>query len=100
MISEFVPFSNWPTLLCICQDDNNVFLLTICLTKAEATKLFKYKKTNYKYWNRLKLFKNVVKKAILIAKAFCPGFFLLLIFDNAISYIRYEKKIQDKKKIS
>lgn len=59
------------------------------LTITEAVELFKYRKANKEYWNRPKLHKQVVNKALPLARAFYPGYSLLFLFDNATSHSVY-----------
>lgn len=61
------------------------------LTIIKDVKIFEYRKNNDKYWNKAKLYKQVVKKALLIAKALYLGYSLCLLFDNVISYFVYVK---------
>lgn len=51
--------------------------------------LFEYRKANKGYWNRSKLYQQVVNKALPIAEAFYPDYSLLFLFDNATSYLVY-----------
>ena len=55
----------------------------------EATKLFEYKKANKGYWDKPKLYKQVVNKACLIAEKLYLGYLLLFLFDNIISPVFY-----------
>lgn len=61
------------------------------LTETEAVKIFEYGKNNDGYWDRVKLHKQVVSKALTIAEALYPGYSLLFLFDNATSYSVYAK---------
>lgn len=61
------------------------------LANKEAVKIFEYQKNNDKYCDRVKLHKQVVTKALLIAEAFYPRYLLLFFFDNAISHLIYTK---------
>lgn len=56
------------------------------LTITKTVKLFKYKKLNEGYWDGPKLYKQVVNKALPIAKALYLRYLLLFLFDNVISY--------------
>lgn len=55
--------------------------------------LFKYKKANNKYWDRPKLDQQVVNMALSIAEALYPGYSLLFLFDNTISYLIYSQNL-------
>ena len=59
------------------------------LSVIEAVELFEYGKTNKGYWDGSKLHKQVVNKALLIAKALYLGYSLLFLFDNATSHSVY-----------
>lgn len=51
--------------------------------------LFEYIKNNKEYWNRLKLCKPVIIKALPIAKALYLRYSLLILFNNAITLLVY-----------
>ena len=59
------------------------------LSETEAVEVFEYRKNNKEYWNEPKLLKQVINKAISIAKAFYPGYSFIFIFDNTISHAVY-----------
>ncbi len=51
--------------------------------------LFKYKKKDRNYENRVKLHYHVVNKTISIFKAFYPGYFFIFLLKNANSVFVY-----------
>lgn len=51
--------------------------------------MFEYGKNNKKYWDRAKLYKQVMNKALFIIKTFYLDHSLLFLFDNATSYFVY-----------
>lgn len=55
----------------------------------EAIKILEYKKNNDKYWDKIKLFWQVIKKALPIAKALYFEYFLLFMFNNITSSLVY-----------
>lgn len=55
----------------------------------EAIKIFEYKKTNDGYWDRAKLYQQVVIKALPIAEALYPYYSLVFLFDNATNHFVY-----------
>lgn len=57
----------------------------------KTTKIFKYKKNNNKYLDGAKLYKQIVKKALPIAKALYSKYSLDFLFNNAISHLIYAK---------
>ena len=59
------------------------------LTFRKVVELFEYGKNNERYWNRFKLYKQVVIKALFIADALYPRYSLLFLFDNAIGNFVY-----------
>lgn len=61
------------------------------LIETEAVEVSEYGKNNDGYWDRAKLYQQVVKKALPIAEAFYPGYSLLFLFDNATSHSVYAK---------
>lgn len=52
-------------------------------------KLFGYKKNNERYWDRAKLHKQVVGKALPIIETSYLDYWLLSLFDNTISHFVY-----------
>ena len=56
------------------------------LLETEAIEMFEYEKNNDGYWDRAKLHKQVVSKALPIAEALYSGYSLLFLFDNATSH--------------
>lgn len=58
-----------------------------------ATKLFEYRKSNKDYLDKPKLHKQVVNKAVLIAKALYLGYLHLFLFDNTTSYAVYADNV-------
>ena len=61
------------------------------LQEIEAVEIFEYGEKNDGYWDRAKLHKQVVNKALPIAEALYPGYSLLFLFDNATSHSVYAK---------
>lgn len=61
------------------------------LIETDAVEVSEYGKNNDGYWDRAKLYQQVVKKALPIAEAFYPGYSLLFLFDNATSHSVYAK---------
>lgn len=61
------------------------------LLKIKAVEIFEYKKNNNKYQDRAKLHKQIVNKALFIAKILYVGYLFLFLFDNAINYLVYIK---------
>ena len=46
---------------------------------------------NEEYWDRSKLYQQMVKKVLPIAEALYPGYFLLILFNNVTSHSIYAK---------
>ena len=61
------------------------------MTIIEAVKIFEYGKNNNRYWDRAKLHKQVVEKALSIAEALYLGYSLCFLFDNMTSHSIYIK---------
>ena len=61
------------------------------LHEIEAVEIFEYGKNNDGYWDEAKLHKQVVNKALPIAKALYLGYSLLYLFDNATSHSVYAR---------
>lgn len=70
------------------------------LTFKELVKLFEYRKNNEKHWDRPKLQKHVVNKALPIAKALYLGYLLLFLFHNATYYSIYVDNVLCIKKMN
>lgn len=63
----------------------------------KAIEILKYEKNNEGYWDRVKLVKEVKKKAFPIVKAIYPRYSHLFLFDNITSHLVYtEDAIQIK----
>ena len=61
------------------------------LLETEVVKVFEYKKNNDRYWDRARLHKQVVSKALFSANALYPEYSLLFLFDNVTSHSVYTK---------
>ena len=89
MVCEFLlPFGRL-NFLSLSEEKKKEVLKQTELKITKATKLFEYKKANKDYWNRPKLHKQVVNKALPIAEVLYPGYLLLFLFDNATSHTVY-----------
>lgn len=52
----------------------------------KAVELFKYQKLNNGYWDKLKLYKQVIYKVLSITEVLYPDYLLLFLFNNITSY--------------
>lgn len=59
------------------------------LTFKIVVELFEYGKNNRRYWDRPKLYKQMINKALPIVETFYLGYSYLFLFDNAISHSVY-----------
>lgn len=59
----------------------------------KAVEIFEYGKNNNRYYNRIKLYKQVVEKALSIIKVFYLRYSLCFLFDNITSHFIYAKDI-------
>lgn len=55
----------------------------------EAVEFFKYGKANKEYWDRFKLYKQVVNKALLLTETLYLSYSLLFLFNNTTNYFIY-----------
>lgn len=91
MVSEFLlPFGRL-NLSSLSQEKRDEVVSRTGLTLTEAVEIFEYGKNHEGYWDRVKLHKQVVTKALPVAEAFYPGYSLLFLFDNATSHLIYAK---------
>ena len=91
MVSDFLlPFGRLG-FSHLSEAEQNSLLTATDLTETEAVEIFEYGKNNDRYWDGPKLLKQVVEKAVPIAKAFYPGYSFLFMFDNATSHAVYAK---------
>ena len=91
MTSEFLlPFDRL-NLASLSQEKRDEIVKKCGLVSTEAVEIFEYRKNNDGYWDGAKLHHQVMKKALLIAKALYPKYFLLFIFNNATSHSVYAK---------
>ncbi len=65
----------------------------IGLKTTEDVKIFEYGKNNDEYWDRAKLYKEVIEKALPIAKAFYLGYSLCFLLDNITNHSIYAKDV-------
>lgn len=89
MISEFLLLFSWLNLFLLLEEKQNEVIKKTKLTILEAVRLFEYRKNNKKYEDGAKLYKQIVSKALSIAKAFYPGYSPLFLFINVIGYFVY-----------
>ena len=61
------------------------------LLETEVVEVFEYGKNNNGYWDRAKLYKQVVSKALRIAEVLYSRYSLLFLFNNATSHLFYAK---------
>lgn len=93
MVSEFIfPYGRL-NLAFITPKKREEVIQQIKLTITKAVKVFKYRKNNNGYWDGAKLHKQVVEKALFIAKTFYPGYSLCFLFNNITSHFIYIKDI-------
>ncbi len=93
IVSEFFLFFGRHKLLFLPKDKKKIVIEKAKITITEAVLLFEYEKANKKYWDRSKLQYQVVTKALLIAEANYPSYFLLFLFDNAKDHFVYAKNV-------
>lgn len=55
--------------------------------------IFEYAKNNNYYWDRAKLYKQVINKTLSILETFYPKYSLFFLVNNAISHSIYIKDI-------
>lgn len=53
--------------------------------------MFEYEKINRIYWNKFKLYQQMVNKVLLIIKTFYLRYLLFFLFDNITSYWVYSQ---------
>lgn len=58
--------------------------IEVIVTK--AVELFKYQKLNNGYWDKLKLYKQVIYKILSITEVLYPDYLFLFLFNNITSY--------------
>ena len=93
MTPDFLLFFGQLNLASLSSEKRKKVVKKCGLLETEAVEVFKYRKNNDGYWNGAKLHKQVVNKALLIAKVLYPGHSLLFLFDNAISHSVYAKDV-------
>lgn len=91
MTSEFIFLFGCLNLAFFTPERRNEIMKQMNLVVTEAVEVFEYGKNNERYWDGVKLHKQVVSKALLIAKALYSGYSLLFLFDNATSHSVYAK---------
>lgn len=63
------------------------------LINIKAFEIFKYKESNDNYQNRTKLYQQIVKKALFIAKIFYFNYLFIIFSNNITSHFVYIKNI-------
>ena len=91
MVLKFFLSFDYPNLASLTSEKRQKVLEKTGLTYIKVLKIFWYKKNNDGYWNRAKLYQQVVNKALPIVKAFFPKYSLLFLFDNTTIYLIYAK---------
>lgn len=66
----------------------------------KVVKIFEYGKNNNRYYNRVKLYKQVVEKALFIVEALYLRYSLYFLFDNTTSHSIYAKDIHQIKNMN
>lgn len=61
------------------------------LLKTKAIEILKYRINNDEYWDKVKLYKQVVSKAFFIVNALYFGYSFLFLFYNLTNYFVYIK---------
>lgn len=91
MTSEFLLAFGRLNLSSLSQSKRQKVIKKTGLLDTKAVEIFEYGKNNDGYWDRAKLYKQVIDKALPIAEALYPGYFLFFLFDNATSHSVYAK---------
>lgn len=86
---KFLLLFRYLNLFSLPEDKKKEVIEKIKITITKAILLFEYKKANKRYWDRSKLYYQVVNKVLPIAEVFYLGFSLLFLFDNTTSYLVY-----------
>ena len=89
MVSDFLLLFSWLNLFRLFQKKQHQVIEHYGLSSKEAVEILEYGKNNEDYWDRVKLVKQVKKKALPIAEALYLGYSLLFLFDNATSHSVY-----------
>lgn len=89
MVSDFLFLFGQLSLSHLSNNDQDCLLAATGLSETEVVEIFEYDKNNDGYWDRPKLLKQVISKAVLIAKALYSGYSFLFMFDNATSHAVY-----------
>lgn len=80
MVSEFIFFYVWLNLAFFIFEKRKIVFRT-GLLEEKTVENFEYRKNNNSYWDKIKLYQQVINKALLIAEVFYPeySFFFFLI---------------------
>ena len=76
MIFELIFAYGQLNLAFLTPEKKNEVIQQTGLKFTKAAKIFEYGKNNDGYWDEIKLYKQVVEKALSIAKALYPGYSL------------------------
>lgn len=93
MTSDFLLFFGQLNLAFLFSKKRKNVVTKNNLLKTEAIEIFKYRKNNDKYWNRAKLHKQVINKALPIVETLYLGNSLLFLLNNATNHWIYTKDV-------
>lgn len=91
MTFEFHHPYNWLNLFSLSYDKREEIKEEIILVKTKVVEIFEYEKNNNIYWDKAKLYKQVINKALPIMQVLYSGYLFLILFDNATSHSIYPK---------
>lgn len=63
------------------------------LEVTKAVKIFEYRKSNDRYWDKSKLHHQVIPKALLIMETLYPRYSLSFLFGNVTSHSMYSQNV-------
>lgn len=100
MVLEFLHLFGYLNFLYLSLKKRQQVIKKAYPTHIKTIKIFKQKKNNNGYWNRAKLYQQIINKALLNVKVFYLGYLLILFLDNVINYFVYTKNILQMKNIN
>lgn len=91
MTFDFLFLFGWLNLASLSSKKRKEIVKKCDLLETEVVKVFEYGKNNDRYWDRAKLYKQVVNKALPIVKTLYFEYSLLFLFENTTSDLIYTK---------
>lgn len=93
MVLEFLLSFEHLNLSSLFEEKKKEMVQKSSLKVIKVMKIFEYRKSNNRYWDKPKLHHLIIIKVFFIAEAFYLDYSLLFLFDNATSHSIYTQNV-------